>query len=59
MEEDDMTPQHVLPDSFEIAEFRVDGGYVTANLKLVVCGRPESLLLFVESLGEEIGVEVD
>jgi hypothetical protein len=51
MEEDDMTPQHVLPDSFEIAEFRVDGGYVTANLKLVVCGRPESLLLFVESLG--------
>ncbi|MGD0001015.1 MAG: hypothetical protein ABSE21_13030 [Bryobacteraceae bacterium] len=59
MEDNKMTPQLVLPGSIEIGEFRVDGGHLTANLKLVVCGRPESLALFVESLGEEIGVEVD
>ncbi len=53
-----MTPQHVLPGSIEIGEFRVDGGYLTADLKLVVCRRPESLVLFVEPLGKEIGVEV-
>ena len=56
--EEEITPQHVLPGSIEIGEFRVDGGYLTANLKLVVCGRPESLILFVEPLGVEIGVEV-
>ncbi len=27
-------------------------------MKLVVCGRPESLVLFLEPLGDEIGVEV-
>ena len=53
-----MTPQHVLLESIEVGEFRVDGGHLTANLKLVVCGRPESLVLFVEPLGDEIGVEV-
>ncbi|MGD0000240.1 MAG: hypothetical protein ABSE21_09085 [Bryobacteraceae bacterium] len=53
-----MTPQHVLPDSIEIGDFRVDDGYLTANLKLVVCGRAESLVLFVEPLGDEVGVEV-
>jgi len=57
--ENEMTPQHVLPGSIEIDESRVDGGDLTANLKLVVCGRSESLVLFVEPLGEEIGVEVD
>ncbi|MGC9999709.1 MAG: hypothetical protein ABSE21_06390 [Bryobacteraceae bacterium] len=53
-----MTRQHVLPDSIEIGEFRIDAGHLNANLRLVVCGRPESLVLFVEPLGEEIGVEV-
>jgi hypothetical protein len=58
MEENEMTLQHVLPGSIRIGEFRVDGGYLTSSLKLVVCNRPEPLVLFVEPLGEEIGVEV-
>lgn len=57
-EDDDVTPQHIIPGSIEVGEFRVDDGHLTANLKLVVCGRPESLILFVEPLGEEISVEV-
>lgn len=50
-----MTRRHVLPGSIEIGEFRFEGGYLTANLKLVVCGRLEFLVLFVEPFGEEIG----
>jgi hypothetical protein len=53
----DHTPL-VHPDSIQIGDFRVDGGYLTAELKLVLCNRHETLTLFVEPLGDEIGVEV-
>ena len=52
------TPAHVPPGSIEIGDVHVDGDHLTASLGLVVCGRAENLILFVESLGDEIGVEV-
>jgi hypothetical protein len=52
------TSAHVSPGSIEIGDFRVDGDHLTAELKLVLCGRVENPLLFVEPLGDEIGVEV-
>jgi hypothetical protein len=64
MEEHDMTDEPrdntplVRPDSIEIGDFRVDGGYLTANLKVALCNRTENLKVFVEPLGDEIGVEV-
>jgi hypothetical protein len=51
-------PMLVLPDSIELGDFRVEGGYLTAELKLAVCNRAECLLLFGEPFGDEIGVAV-
>jgi hypothetical protein len=48
----------VVSDSIEIGNFRIEGGYLTAELKLVVCNRAERLFIFVEPLGDKIGVEV-
>jgi len=50
------TDAHV--SSIEIGDFRIDGGYLTSNLKLALCGMTEDLILYVEPLGGEIGVEV-
>jgi hypothetical protein len=51
-------PMLVVADSIEIGDFRVEGGYLTTELKLAVCNRAECLLLFVEPFGDEIGVAV-
>jgi len=48
----------VRPDSIEIGDFRIEGGCLTAELNLVLCNRHESLTLYVEPLGDEIGVQV-
>lgn len=55
---DETSTPHVLPESIEIGDFRVGRGYLTAELKLVLCNRTENLVLFVKPLGDEIGVEV-
>jgi hypothetical protein len=52
------TSAHVPPDSIVIGDLHVDGGHLTAELKLVLCNRTEIILLLVEPLGDEIGVEV-
>ena len=52
------TSYHVIPESIEIGEFGVEGGYVIAGLQVVVCGRTEDLTLVVLPFGQEISVEV-
>ena len=53
-----MANPHVTPESVEIGDFRIDGGHLTTRVKVALCGRTENLILFVEPLGDEIGVEV-
>jgi hypothetical protein len=38
----------VVPGSIEIGDFRAEGGYPTAELKLARCNGTENLILFVE-----------
>jgi len=54
----DDTPMLVLPDSIEIGDFHIYGGYLIAELSLILCGRKETCIIFVEPPGDEIGVEV-
>ncbi len=49
---------HIRPGSIKIGDFHVDGRFLIANLRLVLCGRTENLIPFVEPFGDEIGVEV-
>jgi hypothetical protein len=49
---------HISPNSIEIGDFRVEGGYLTAVMNLVLCDRDESLVLYVEPLGDKIGIAV-
>jgi hypothetical protein len=54
----DDTPMLVLPDSIEIGGFHIYGGYRIADLSLILCGRQETFIVFVEPHSDEIGVEV-
>jgi hypothetical protein len=47
-----------VPEPIKIGQFRVAGRCLAASLKIVLYGRTEDLILFVQPFGDEIGVEV-